>query len=561
MKQRAEELQGIAGKAFDVCVIGGGATGAGCALDAQLRGLRTVMLDAGDFAGATSSAATKIIHGGVRYLEEAIKDVDPKEYHVVVRALHERIRMLNNAPHLTRTLQFMVPSYDWLNVAYLDIGLKIYDWLAGSARISPSKYVSRRETLERMPELKQEGLIGAVEYADGQFDDSRYDMALVQTFSHAGGSALNYARVTAFERASDGKLSGVSVTDYLGGNAFSVQAKVFVNATGPFTDAVRSMATASVAKRMRLSKGAHILLPLDVFPTRDAMLIPKTDDGRVLFALPWCGRLLVGTTEQEVSPEDELFVSREDVSFMLGQLNKYLDHPVSPSQIVSGFAGARPLVSAGENQSTKKIARDDVIEIDPASGLISIMGGKWTTHRAMAEDTINAVQKALGAPVTESPTRSHVLYGGEGFSSDFWEKLMAAHPISKETAHHLAAKFGTAAENVLQLTLENRDLAQPILPTNPAIQAEVIYSVREELAVTIEDVVARRLGIQFYSWREAIHAAPVVGSLMAEELHWSDAETKSAIKAYVDKINHLLERAGLEQERSEGSSAARSTAV
>jgi glycerol-3-phosphate dehydrogenase len=561
MKNRAEELQNIAGRTFDVCVIGGGATGAGCALDAQLRGLRTVMLDAGDFAGATSSAATKIVHGGVRYLEEAIKGVDPKEYHVLIRALHERVRMLNNAPHLTRQLEFLVPSYHWLDAAYLDIGLKIYDWLAGSGRISPSKYLSREETLKRMPELKQEGLIGAVEYADGQFDDARYNIALVETFSQAGGSALNYARVVDFGRDNVGLLSGVSVRDERTGAQFSVQAKVFVNATGPFTDSIRTMATPSVPKRMRLSKGSHILLPLDLFPTKDAMLIPKTDDGRVLFAVPWNGRLLVGTTEQEVSPGDEFFVSREDIAFMLGQLNKYLEHPVSPSQIVSGFAGARPLVSAGENQSTKKIARDDVIEVDPSSGLISIMGGKWTTHRAMAEDTINAVQKALGVPLTESPTRAHALYGGEGFSGDLWEKLMAAHPISKETAHHLAAKFGTAAENVLQLTLENRDLAQPILPTNPAIQAEVIYSVRQELAVTIEDVVARRLGIQFYSWREAIHAAPVVGSLMAKELHWSDTETKAAIKAYVDKINHFLERAGLEQERSEGSSAARSTAV
>ena len=561
MKNRAEELQNIAGRTFDVCVIGGGATGAGCALDAQLRGLRTVMLDTGDFAGATSSAATKIIHGGVRYLEEAIKDVDPKEYHVVVRALHERVRMLDNAPHLTRKLEFIVPSYSWLNVAYLDIGLKIYDWLAGAGRISPSTFLSREETLKRMPTLKLEGLIGSVMYADGQLDDARYAMALVQSFAEQGGNALNYARVTDFNRDSSGRLSGVRVTDQLTGNSFEIAARAIVNATGPFSDAIRQLATPSATKRMRLSKGAHILLPLEILSSEEAMLIPKTDDGRVLFAVPWLGRLLVGTTEQEVSPDDEFFVSRADIAFMLGQLNKYLERPATPSQIVSGFAGARPLVSSGENESTKKLARDDVIEVDPSSGLISIMGGKWTTHRAMAEDTINAVQKALGVPLTESPTRSHVLYGGEGFSGDLWEKLMAAHPISKETAHHLAAKFGTAAGNVLQLTLENRDLAQPIVPTNPAIQAEVVYCVRHELAATIEDVLARRLGVQFYSWRDAIYAAPVVGSLMAQELHWSDAEAKSAITAYVDKINHLLERAGLDQERSEGSSAGRSTAA
>jgi glycerol-3-phosphate dehydrogenase len=548
MRRRPEQLRDIDGHSFDVCVIGGGATGSACALDAQLRGLRTVLLEAGDFAGATSSAATKIIHGGVRYLEEAIRDVDPKEYHVVVRALHERVRMLHNAPHLTRQLQFLVPSFHWLDVAYLDIGLKMYDWLAGSASIAPSKYVSREETLKRMPGLKREGLIGSVEYADGQFDDARYNIALVQTFSDTGGSLLNYARVTDFGRDSAGRLSAASVTDQLSGEEFSVLAKIFVNATGPFSDLIRHLATKSLAPRMRLSKGAHILLPLDLFPTRDAMLIPKTDDGRVLFAVPWNGRLLVGTTEQEVSPEDELVVERADIGFMLGQLNKYLEHPVQPSQIVSGFAGARPLVSSGENQSTQEIARDDVIEVDASSGLISIMGGKWTTHRAMAEDTINAVQKAFGTPVSECPTRSHLLHGGDGFNDDLWKKLMDAYPIALETARHLVAKFGTAAWKVLELTQAKPELADPILAGSPPIQAEVVYSVREELAVTVEDILARRIGLQFYSWRDAIHAAPVVAELMAEELGWASEQANSELASYVNKVNRSLERAGLEPE-------------
>jgi glycerol-3-phosphate dehydrogenase len=561
MKSRAEQLKEIAGKSFDVCIIGGGATGSGCALDAQLRGLNTVVIEAGDFAGATSSAATKIIHGGVRYLEEAIKDVDPKEYHVVVRALHERVRMLGNAPHLTRKLEFIVPSFNWLNVAYLDIGLKIYDWLAGSARISPSKYLSREETIQRMPGVKQEGLVGSVVYSDGQFDDARYCLALVQSFVKSGGHALNYARVTELKRNATGKLSGATVKDEISGNTFNVDAKVIINAAGPFSDSIRQMATPTVPTRMRLSKGSHILFSMDKFPTKDAMLIPKTEDGRVLFAVPWGGRLLVGTTEQEVSPTDEYYVSRDDVQFMLRQLNQYLEHPVGPADIVAGYAGARPLVAAGENESTKKLARDDVIEIDAATGLISIMGGKWTTHRAMAEDTINAAQKALQVPVTASSTRNHVLFGGEGYAEDMWEEIVSVHNVSKETAHHLASKFGSAAWNVLKLTDENRSLAQPVLPGSAPIQAEVVYSVREEMATTIEDVLARRLGVQFWSWREAIHSAPVVGSLIAEELQWSPAQARSAISSYVEKINHLLDRAGLEPERFPGSSTANSSAV
>jgi glycerol-3-phosphate dehydrogenase len=561
MRSRTEELQDIAGKSFDVCVIGGGATGSACALDAQLRGLRVVLIEAGDFAGATSSAATKIIHGGVRYLEEAIKDVDPKEYHVVVRALHERVRMLDNAPHLTRRLEFIVPSFHWLDVAYLDIGLKIYDWLAGSARISPSKFLSREETLERMPEVKKEGLIGSVVYADGQFDDARYALALVQSFATAGGRPLNYARVTELRRGADGKLSGVSVKDEIGGSRFTVDAKVIVNATGPFSDAIRQLATPTVPKRMRLSKGSHILFSLDKFPTKDAMLIPKTEDGRVLFALPWGGRLLVGTTEQEVAPNDEFYVSRDDTKFILGQLNQYLEHPLTASDIVSGYAGARPLVASENNESTQKLARDDVIEVDAASGLISIMGGKWTTHRAMAEDTINAVQKALETPVTDCPTRSHVLHGGEGFTNDMWEEIARTHSVSKETAQHLAAKFGSSAWDVLALAKENLHLAQSILPGGAPIRAEVVYSVREELAMTIEDVLARRLGVQFWSWREAIHSAPVTGALIAKELQWSPEYARSAISTYIDKINHLLERAGLELEKLSGSSTANPAAV
>src|ERR1700756_3762791 len=217
MKTRAEELRNISGQEFELCVIGGGATGSACALDAQLRGIRTVLLEAGDFAGATSSAATKIIHGGVRYLEEAIRGLDFQEYHVLVRALHERVRMLENAPHLTRMLEFLVPSFHWIDVAYLDTGLKIYDWLAGPGRISSSKYLSRAETLKRMPELNQNGLIGSVSYADGQFDDSRYNLALIETFTRAGGDALNYAKVTDFQRHADGRLAGAVVRDEMNG--------------------------------------------------------------------------------------------------------------------------------------------------------------------------------------------------------------------------------------------------------------------------------------------------------------------------------------------------------
>jgi glycerol-3-phosphate dehydrogenase len=550
MKTRAEELHNISGQQFDLCVIGGGATGSACALDAQLRGIRTVLLEAGDFAGSTSSAATKIIHGGVRYLEEAIKGLDLQEYHVLVRALHERVRMLENAPHLTRTLEFLVPSYHWIDVAYLDIGLTIYDWLAGSGRISPSKFLSREETLERMPELNPEGLVGSVAYADGQFDDARYNIALVETFSKAGGDVLNYAKVTDFVRNSNGRISGAIFQDQLSAHTSTVRVYVIVNATGPQSDSIRQLATPTLLKRMRPSKGSHILLPLELFPTDDALLIPKTEDGRVLFAVPWGGRLLVGTTDEEVLPGAESVVTKEDVEYLLRHLNRYLTRRVTPDDIVSGFAGARPLVGSDGSGDTKRLARDDVIEADPATGLISIMGGKWTTHRAMAEDTINAVERTLGLPQTESKTRNHILHGGEGFTDDYWKRLCRGHAVSEGTAQHLAAKFGTASARVLELTAEDPVLLHTILAGGRAISAEVIYAVRYEMAATIEDVLSRRLGMQFYSWSDCIDAAPIVGSLMQNELGWTNAFTQDAVATYVQKIHRLMDSAGLSRRQA-----------
>jgi len=556
VKKRTQKLIDIADGKFDVCVIGGGATGAGCALDAQLRGLKTVMVDAGDFAGATSSTSTKIVHGGVRYLEAAVKGMDPAQYRVVKRALRERIRMLQNAPHLSHAMEFLVPCLSWFDAAYYDIGLKIYDWIAGDASIFPSHFLSKKETLRRMPGLKRAHLAGSIAYADGQFDDARYNITLVETFAEAGGETLNYARVIGFNKRADGRLKTAEVEDQVTRRRFSIHAAVFVNATGPFADTVRELAAPGIAPRMRLSKGIHILLPLEILPGVDALLIPKTEDGRVLFAIPWMGRLLVGTTEQEVDVHDELYVTKNEVDYLLHHLNKYLERPVGPDQVVSCIAGARPLVSSGDSRDTKKLARDDELEIDATSGLISIMGGKWTTYRAMAEDTINAAQQQLGIPQTECPTINHRLAGAEGFTSEYWQTLVAQHGISEETARHLAEKFGTRASRVMEIATQIPALAEPVLDVSPILRAEVAYCARSEMALTIEDVLARRVGMQLYSWRSAIQAAPVVASVLRTELGWSADAERNAIDDYVGKINRYLELAGLSPESAANGAAA-----
>lgn len=548
MRSRAEALTKIAGNRFDVCVVGGGATGAACALDAQLRGLSTVLVEAGDFAGATSSAATKIVHGGVRYLEEAVRSLDVRNYKVLRQALRERARMLHNAPHLTRRIEFLVPCYRWSEIIYFGIGLKIYDWLAGRARISPSKLLAKNQTLRRMRALKSAGLKGSIAYADGQFDDARYNLALVQSFCRSSGEALNHARVVEFIRRNDGKLSGVHVRNELSGEVLQVEATVIVNATGPFSDTIRRLATPSLEARMRPSKGSHILLPLEIFPAEEALLVPKTDDGRVLFVVPWNGRLLVGTTEEEISADSELALTEKDVEYLLRHVNRYVAVQITPNDIVSGFAGARPLVATEDNAGrTKSLARDDVIEVDALSGLISIMGGKWTTHRAMAEETVNRVQQALGTQVSPSRTRDYFLSGGQDFTEVYWKKLCAEYALPEATARHLAAKFGTDSERILDLAREYPALAEPVICDFPAVRAEVIYAARYELASKVEDVMARRLGLQFYSWRMAMEAAPVVADLLAAELGWSKEEREAAVSSYARQVHHWMETAGLEQ--------------
>jgi glycerol-3-phosphate dehydrogenase len=552
MKSRAEALKDIQNKSFDVCVIGGGATGSGCALDSQLRGLSAALVEAGDFASATSSASTKMVHGGVRYLEEAFRHLDPAEYKVVNRALHERIHMIKNAPFLAGAREFITPCYSRFDLAYYETGLKLYDWISGSASLAPSHFVSREEALRRLPNLNPHGLTGAVAYTDGQFDDARYNVTLVQSFAETGGVTLNYARVASCEKGEDGKLAAVTLHDQLSGHNFVLHSRAFVNATGPFADSIRSMANPSLKPRMRLSKGVHILLPLDVLSSDDAMLIPKTDDGRVLFAIPWMGRVLVGTTEQEVESANDLFVIRDEVEYLLRHLNRYVASPVNASQVVAGFVGARPLLSAGDSRDTKKLARDHEVELDSHTGLISILGGKWTTYRAMAQDTIDVVQKSLGGNPTLCLTLNHPLVGSDGYSSDYWKALVEKFSVPETTARHLAEKYGTHAAQVLSLTASDPDLGEPLVKGLAPLRAEVAFAARFELAMTIEDVLARRIGLQFYGWSEAIAAAPPTADLLARELGWPEADRDDALSEYVEKIRKFQRKAGLAVESQVG---------
>lgn len=545
MKTRSDALHEIESRTFDVCVIGAGATGAGCALDAQLRGLRTALVDAGDFASGSSSASTKLAHGGVRYLQQAFAEFDFGQLKVVRQALQERILMLENAPHLAHAREFVVPCFSRFHMLYYGLGLKLYDWFAGKATLGASRFLSRKQALQ-FP-LHRDHLAGAVTYLDGQFDDTRYGITLVKTFADAGGEVANYLKVVAFENGNDEKLSSAIVEDCLSGHLLKARARVFVNATGPFSDDLRLLARPNVASRLVLSKGVHILLPLDD-GVRSALLIPKTEDGRVIFAIPWLGRLLVGTTDEEVALGQEMLVSREEAEYLLRHLNRHTARTYRLEEIVSAFAGVRPLVRSKHAHETKNLIREHEVEVDNGSGLISILGGKWTTYRAMAEDTINAVQDMLGVGRQATSTRHHRLAGAQGYTPDQWKLLASEHGLAETAARHLSEKFGGEAFAMLAIIDENPELKLPLVSGASPIRAEVVYCARHEMAVTIEDVLARRIGLQFFGWKMAMEAAPVVAQLLARELGWTEQQTQQAIHEYISKIERSLEAIGLRKD-------------
>ena len=551
MKHRTEEKVSATQGTFDVCVIGGGATGAGCALDAQLRGLKTILLDAGDFASAASSASTKLVHGGVRYLEQAIKSFNLEEYRMVKNALRERLYMLANAPHLAHQAQFLVPVYSWARAAYYLVGMKLYDAVAAESNLFPSRFLSREETLQTMPGLKARGLRGAVSYSDGQFDDARYDLALIETFVAAGGTALNYARVTGFARGDGGMLTSATARDELSGETFSVSVKKFVNATGTGADKIRRLANPMLAARMRPSKGVHLLFSAETFAGTDALLVPHTEDGRVIFAVPWQGRLLVGTTDEEVTPATRMLVTKDEAEYLLRQLNPYLETPLRRQQTVSGMAGLRPLVAAGHGQTaTSRLIRDHEVELDSSSGMVSILGGKWTTHRLMAEDTIDAVQREMGGPLTASATRQHPLAGAAGYDKGFSKDIEKEYSLPADVAKHLAGKFGTTALEALELLKENPAWNRRIAAGLPVIEAEIIFCIRYEMAETIEDLLARRTGAQLHGWKEAIEAAPRVAELLAQEKRWEPGRSASAVSEYTTRIASFLDELGLNEAKT-----------
>ena len=515
---------------FDILVIGGGATGAGVAFDAASRGLSVALVEKNDFSSGTSSRSTKLIHGGVRYLEQAVKKLDRSQFNLVRDALKERSVLIQIAPHLAKPLPILTPIYSVLEVPYYLTGLKIYDRLAGKSNLKDSRYVSAKVAKERFPMLKEEGLRGAVIYYDGQFDDARMNVSVALTAAEQGAVIANHTEVTALLKT-NGRLSGATVKDSLTGESFDINASVVINATGPFTDGIRHMDDPDAPGMLTASSGVHVVLDAKFSPPETGLLIPQTEDGRVLFILPWLGYTLVGTTDHPAPIEDNPQATEDEIQYILRHVDQYFDSPITREDVLASWSGLRPLVSDPRAADTARLSRDHVINISD-SGLLTIAGGKWTTFRKMALDTVDeAIKLGSLTPERESQTEHIRVVGGENFESTSVEALRQNRDLEDDIAAYLHRAYGSRAERVTALM---NGQAKRLVDGHPYTEAEVRYVVRNEAARSITDVLSRRMRLGFLDEQAATTAMTSVGQLMQEELGWDDTrlmEEKTAFKA------------------------------
>jgi len=515
-------------KAWDMIVVGGGATGVGVAIDAASRGYDVLLLEQSDFGKGTSSRSTKLAHGGVRYLEQG-------NIGLVMEALKERGLLLQNAPHIVHDLAFVVPNYDWWEAPFYGLGLKLYQLLAGKYGFGVSRILSREETLEHLPTLKTEGLRGGAVYYDGQFDDARLLIHMVATAFEHGAALLNYVEVTGLTKDAQGFVDGVSARDVETGNELRATAKVVVNATGAFSDLLRLKAEPSATPMIVPSQGIHLVLVSSFLQGDSAIMVPHTSDGRVLFAIPWHGHTLVGTTDTPVAEATlEPIAMDEEVDFILATAGQYLAKAPTRDDVLSVFAGIRPLVrvsgAASGVTNTAALSRDHVIHID-RSGLVTICGGKWTTYRHMAEDCVD--QAATLAQLPEKPcvTRQLHIHGFPDSAKEHAPKEFGS-----------LAVYGSDAYEIRRLIDSDARLGEPLHAALPYIKAEVVWAARHEMARTVEDTLARRTRALFLNARAAIAMAPAVADLMASEMGWDEVTRAKHLAAFREVASNFALR-------------------
>ncbi|GLB38773.1 putative FAD-dependent glycerol-3-phosphate dehydrogenase family protein [Lyophyllum shimeji] len=530
------------GEEFDLLIVGGGATGAGVAVDAASRGLKVALVERDDFGAGTSSKSTKLVHGGVRYLQKAVMELDYDQYKLVKEALHERKIFLQTAPYLSHMLPIMLPIYQYWQVPYYWAGCKLYDVLAGKENMESSYLMSRGKALETFPMLKQDGLVGALVYYDGQHNDSRMNIALIMTAVKLGAVVGNYCEVTDLHKDESGKLHGARLKDNLTGEEWNVRAKGIINATGPFSDTLLKLDNPSHTPIVQPSSGIHITLPNYYSPRKMGLLDPATSDGRVIFFLPWQGNTIAGTTDTPASVERNPVAPEEEIRWVLEEVRRYLspDIRVRRGDVLSAWSGLRPLVRNPAAASTQGLVRSHMIYVSE-SGLLTIAGGKWTTYREMAQETVdtaiktfNLQNKVRSGCVTENLR----LVGSDGWSRNMFIGLIQRYGLETDVAKHLSDNYGDRAWTVCSLA-EPTGRQWPLYGKRisaqyPYIEAEVRYAVNHEYAQTAIDVLARRTRLCFLNVQAALETLPRVVDIMADELGWSYTERKKQIADAVE---------------------------
>lgn len=513
---RTEQIQKLnQQKKYDILIIGGGATGLGCAVDAASRGYKTLLLERYDFAKGTSSRSTKLVHGGVRYLAQG-------NIRLVREALFERGRLLQNAAHVCHALPFIVPTYHWWQKYYYGTGLWIYEFLSGKLSLGKTVLLSSKKVMQKMPGLTQKNLSGGILYFDGQFDDSRLAINLAQTATEQGATVINYVEVNAFIKTA-GKITGVKATDHIHGQAFEITASVVINATGVFADALLQKAEAHAEETIAPSQGIHLVVEKHFFDTDTAMMIPKTDDGRVLFVIPWHDKLLLGTTDtpvHEIATEPRAL--KEEVDFVISHFNRYTSSNINYGDIKSVYAGLRPLAKVSGEKKTAVMPRDHVIKV-LSSGLVHVTGGKWTTYRSMAQHAIDKAVSVSGLPFSASKT-----------------KKLGIHGCSTQYDDSHLSVYGTDAKAIKKLEEQDRALSEKIHPSYPFTKAEVVFFIENEMAITIEDVLARRSRLLFLDAKAAMEAAPVVAALFTQYAGCSEAWGHSQVQSFNELAGRYL---------------------
>ncbi|KAI8881876.1 DAO-domain-containing protein [Backusella circina FSU 941] len=538
---------------YDLLVVGGGATGAGISVDAATRGLKVAMVERDDFASGTSSRSTKLVHGGVRYLQKAIMELDYEQYKLVCEALHERKIFLDIAPHLSDQLPIMLPVYQWWQIPYYWVGCKMYDIFAGREALESSYFLTRSKALEAFPMLKKDELVGALVYYDGQHNDARMNVALAMTAACYGATVANHCEVTSLTKNEKGEINGAKMRDNINGDEWEVRAKGVINATGPFTDGLRKMDDEKTLEIVAPSAGVHIILPNYYSPRNMGLLDPATSDGRVIFFLPWQGNTIAGTTDSPTEVTQNPMPKEDEINWILDEVSHYLspDVKVRRSDVLAAWSGIRPLVRDPHAKNTESLVRNHMINVSE-NKLITIAGGKWTTYRAMAEETVDkAIEVFDLKPTSKCNTEKTMLIGAEGYNPTMFIRLVQEFGMDTEVAQHLAQSYGNRAWAVASIddatnttwpTYGNR-----IAPNYPYIQAEVRYAVRQESACTAVDVLARRTRLAFLNAEAALQSLPNVIKIMADELKWDENRQKEEYKS----ATLFLTTMGLAKERLE----------